>query len=183
MENDIFDPKNSKTNGYHLSFIPSGNVFNDFQDIIYKLAKKYNGVIFEPHVTLLARIPELKEPDLFEKTKQLVEIMEPIQIELKEIVTEDAYFRSLYCKAEPNVKLDRYHQKGLEMFSMQETNAYTPHLSLYYGNVNETVKQEMIKSLLLPTNMKFLVDKVYLYETKGEVGAWKRIGEYFLRYK
>jgi len=174
----MFDPQDNKTIGYHLFFLPQGKLFDDLQNIINALAEKYDGVKFEPHATLLARIPKAEETDLIAKTKQLAGIMKPFEIEAKEIYTEDAYFRALYCKAEPNVALESYHKKALEMFGMQDANIYVPHVSLYYGNVPQSTKDGMISSLSLPAIVKFLVDRVYLYRTEGETKNWVKIGEY-----
>jgi 2'-5' RNA ligase len=176
----MFDPKDSKTVGYHLFFLPQGELFDNLQNTINTLAQKYNGAKFEPHLTLLARIPKADEAELITKTEKLAGMMKPFEVEPKEIRAEDAYFRALYCKAEPNAKMEEYHQKALEMFGVQDANVYMPHLSLYYGNVPQFIKDEMIATLLLPSSMKFLVDKVYLYQTEGEAPDWIRVGEYLL---
>ena len=171
----MFDSKDSETIGYHLFLIPSGELFDKLQNTINRLAEKYGGVKFEPHVTLLARIPKADEAELIEKTEELAKAINPFEIKPKEISTEDAYFRALYCKVEPNNELKEYHQKALKIFGIQDVNPYIPHLSLYYGNVKQSIKDEMIASLSLPTNMKFLVDKIYLYRTEGEATDWVRI--------
>ena len=177
----MFNPKDSKTVGYHLFLLPEGELFDSLQNTINQLAKKYQGVKFEPHATLLARIPKANEAELIAKTKELAAVMEPFEIEPKEICVEDAYFRALYCKAEYNPKLEEYHQKALEMFGVQDVNKYMPHVSLYYGNALQSMKDEMITSLSLPTDMKFLVDKIYLYRTEGEAQDWVRVGVYPLK--
>jgi|SRR3989338_11067715 len=174
----MFDPRESKTVGYHLFFLPEGELFDNLQRTINELADKYQGAKFEPHLTLLARIPKADETELVTKTQQLASIMEPFEVEPKEVIVQDAYFRALYCKAEPNLKMEEYHQKALEMFGVEDVNVYMPHLSLYYGNAPQSTKDEMIVSLLLPNSMKFLVDKVYLYQTEGEAQNWVRIGAY-----
>jgi len=176
----MFDPKESKTVGYHLFFLPSGELFDNLQSTLNTLANKYGGVKFEPHLTLLARIPKADEAELITKTQQLATTMSPFEVEPKEVCVEDAYFRALYCKAEPNATMEEYHQKALETFGVQDVNVYMPHLSLYYGNVPQSTKDEMIASLSLPTSMKFLVDKVYLYRTEGEAQDWVRVGAYLL---
>lgn len=174
----MFNSKDSRTIGYHLFFLPSGELFGNLQKVINELADKYQGVKFEPHLTLLARIPKTDEAELVAKTKRLAGIMEPFEIELKEVVAQNAYFRALYCKAEPIARIDEYRQKALELFGIQDVNIYIPHLSLYYGNVPQSIKDEMIASLRLPDSMEFLASKVYLYQTEGEAWDWMRIGEY-----
>src|SRR3989344_8365651 len=108
----MFDPKDSKTVGYHLFFLPEEELFDSLQNTINAVAVKYGGVKFEPHLTLLARIPKADEAELMVKTKQLVAVMSPFEVEPKEVRFEDAYFRSLYCKAEPNLTMEEYHQKA-----------------------------------------------------------------------
>ncbi len=174
----MFDPKESKTIGYHLFFLPEGELFDNLQRTINELAQKYQGAKFEPHLTLLARIPKADEAELVAKTKQLAGTMKPFEVEPKAVHAENAYFRALYCKAEPNPTMEAYHQKALEAFGVQDVNVYMPHLSLYYGNVPQSNKDEMIASLSLPASMKFLVDKVYLYRTEGEAQDWVRVGVY-----
>ena len=176
----MFDPKESKTVGYHLFFLPEEELFDSLQNTINAVAVKYGGVKFEPHLTLLARIPKADEAELMVKTKALASTMEVFEVEPKEILAEDAYFRALYCRAEPNAKMEKYHQKALEMFGVQDVNVYMPHLSLYYGNVPQSTKDEMIASLSLPVSMRFLVDRVYLYRTEGEAQDWVRVGAYLL---
>jgi 2'-5' RNA ligase len=176
----MFDPKDSKTIGYHLFLLPQGELFDNFQTIITDFAKKYQGPVFEPHVTLLARIPKADEAGLIDKTKKLAAMMQPFEISLEQVEAQDTYFRALYCKAEVNPELTDYHQKALEMFDVEDVNTYFPHLSLYYGNLARSAKDEMISSLKLPMNMKFLVDRVYLYRTEGEAQDWVSVGAYKL---
>ena len=174
----MFDPKDSKTVGYHLFVLPEGELFDNLQNTINILAKKYGGARFEPHTTLLARIPKADEDELIVKTQQLASTMKPFEIEPKKICAENTYFRALYCKAKYSTKMKRYHQKALKMFGVKDVNVYIPHLSLFYGNVPQSIKDEMIASLLLPASMKFLADKAYLYRTEGETQDWVRIGAY-----
>lgn len=167
----MFEPQSSIATGYHLFLMPSGQLFNELKTITKT---------FDPHVTLLAGIPKTDEAELIAKIQKLASFMKPFEIELGDIATEDAYFRALYLKVKPNPLLKEYHQKALEIFDMDEENAYMPHLSLYYGNVTQSAKDEMIKSLVLPENMKFLVDRIYLYHTEGQAQDWARAGEYVL---
>ena len=76
----MFDGKSSKTIGYHLFFLPSGELFNNLQSTINTLSEKYDGAKFEPHVTLLARIPKTDEAELIAKTEKLASIMKPFEI-------------------------------------------------------------------------------------------------------
>ncbi len=173
----MFDPKDSKTVGYHLFFLPPKKLFTELQDIIDTLAERYDGIKLEPHVTLLARIPKAGEEELMIKTRKLAGMMRPFEIEPKTICAEEAYFRALYCKTEYSPELKSYHQEALNIFGIQDVNIYFPHLSLYYGSSLYVHKNEAIASLSLPVPMKFIVDKVFLYRTEGEADSWVKVGE------
>ena len=177
----MFDSKESKTFGYHLFFLPEGELFDNLQRTINELADKYNGPKFEPHVTLLSGIPNAPEAELVEKTRNLAVSMKPFNIELTKTETQDTFFRALYLKAIDTLTYQRYHHQALGVFEMKKQMTIPmPHLSLYYGNVPQSIKDEMIASLKLPVSMKFPVYKVYLYQTEGEVKNWVRIGEYIM---
>lgn len=176
----MFDPKDDKTIGYHLFLLPQGELFNDLQSIINQLAEKYHGPKFDPHITFLARIPETHESELMRKTKEIASTMEPFEIELEEVKSEDTYFRSFYWKAKPNQKLQEYHQKAIELFNVEEVNTYMPHLSLYYGNIPQSSKDDMKESFTLPSQTKFRVDIIHLYKTEGTAENWLPVGVYRL---
>lgn len=174
----MFDPKDNRVTGYHLFLLPQGELFRTLEHTIRELKERFNGVLFEPHITLLARIPEQGEEALVEKTRQLATTMKPFEVQLKEIGMEDVYFRALYLKAEPNELLQNFHKKAQTLFHVEDNGTYMPHLSLYYGNTPSAVKRTMVESLSLPEEITMTVDRVCLYRTEGEADAWVRVGEY-----
>ena len=172
---DSFDPKDSKTTGYHLFLIPPQELCGELQGVISQLAQEYQSISFVPHVTVLARIQEGSETDLIGKTERLAELLEPLQISLSEVCTEDAYYRALYLKAEEHEALHTAHSQALSMFGMKDSVLYTPHLSLYYGNTSVESKEKMIESLSLSIPIRFRADHLYLYKTEGEAHQWKLV--------
>ena len=174
----MFDPSDRKTSGYHVFLLPQGKLFDGLKYTIDTLAERYDGVRFDPHVTLLARIPVADENELVAKTKKLAGMMKSFIVEPKTVEAQDEYYRALYAKAEFSDELKIYHEAGLGIFGYRDTNVYFPHLSLYYGDAPRSIKDAMISSLSLPAQMSFAVDKIYLYRTPGEPKNWVRIGEY-----
>ena len=175
---DALNPKIDKAAGYHLFFMPSGELADNLQHIINEFSKKYQGPIFKPHITLLGGISGAYEGEVVAKTKQLAGMMKPFEIELGEVGVQDTYFRALYCKAKLSPQIEDCYRKAMEIFGVQDLNAYVPHLSLFYGNNLQSEKDQMIASLKLPPDMKFWVDRVYLYRTEGRAENWVEVGEY-----
>ncbi len=174
----MFDPKDSRTIGYHLFLLPTGELFDVLQRTITDLAQRYQGPVFDPHVTLLARISKSDEGELLAATEKLASLMTPFELELKDVDGYDAYFRALFWTAQPDDAIRDYHQMALDLFGVQDANPYMAHASLYYGNISKSTKDEMIRSLSLPARAIFQVDALYLYRTEGETQDWVRIATY-----
>lgn len=172
----MIDPASHKTAGYHLFLEPEGKLQEEVAAIIGSLATEFDGPMFSPHVTLLARIPVEKEEVLIEKTKQLASSLSPFEVVLGTLDMEQAYFRALYLQVESE-EIKSAHQRANELFSMQDEGQYVPHMSLLYGNYPETQKQEVASALEVPTSSSFLVNRLHLYKTEGETSNWVKIAE------
>ncbi len=175
----MFDPHSSSTAGYHLFLEPEGVLRQKLSTVIEQLAEEYGGPLFTPHVTLLARIASEEEALLVEKAKLLAEQIAPFSITLGNFGLEDAYFRALYVHAECE-EIVRAHKSANQIFGTEDERAYIPHVSLLYGNYPYDRKQKTAQALSLPPGETFLVDRIHLYKTEGEVSEWIHIGEYSL---
>lgn len=174
----MIDPRSSRTEGYHLFLEPTGRLKDELSSIISKLAEEYEAPVFIPHVTVLARIPAEDEAVLVARTEALAKMLSPFELTFEGLDMEDIYFRALYLQAQSTKELTECHAQAVEIFDMEDSNAYRPHLSLLYGNYPAARKQETINILAAPLGSSFLVDRVHLYKTEGEAHAWRKMGEY-----
>ncbi len=172
----MIDPASHKTTGYHLFLEPEGKLREEVATIIGSLATEFEGPMFSPHVTLLARIPDEEEVVLIEKTKQLASSLSPFEVVLGTVGMEQGYFRALYMHVESE-EIKNVHHKANEIFSMQDEGEYVPHMSLLYGNYPEEQKQNTIASMSAPLGSSFLVDRLHLYKTDGVASGWIEIAE------
>lgn len=175
----MIDPHTSKTIGYHLFFEPVGEVAQELQILITKVAGEFNALIFNPHVTLLARIPEQLESEdiLIEKTEKLAQLLPPITLSFGDLNAQDSYFKALYIEINEKEQMVEYHKKASELFETPDEGIYFPHLSLLYGNYTEEQKTPALQTIILPEQKSFVADKVYLYKTDGETQNWKQVFE------
>lgn len=174
----MFDPKDSKTIGHHVFFLPPNNARESLQEIITSLAHAYDSIPFEPHITLLARIEHSNEEYLKKQAAKMAQTMQPFTVVLDTLAFEDVYYRALYYKVRNREPLAAYHKTAATIFGMSENPQYMPHLSLFYGNISEEKKKEMMENTALPERIEFVVDTLYLYRTSGEAHQWRRVGEY-----
>ena len=177
------DPYSSLTSGYHVFFEPSGDANKQLASIIHELSAEYGGPLFQPHVTLLAMIPETDEDLLLEKAKRLANKIASFTITFGQLCAEDRYFRTLYLKADLNEELLKSRALVLEEFGMEEVGEYMPHLSLLYGNYDSARKVATIEShqSLLP--LSFQVSEITLWKTPGDASTWKKVSTFPLAAK
>lgn len=174
------DPKSSKTSGYHLFLEPTGTSKHGLHHLIQQFAAEFGGPIFDPHVTLLAELQDEDETELIGKVAALVAGQSSFSVSLEALSMEDRYFRALYLRVQENEALAALHEKAEEIFSIQSSELYVPHLSLLYGNYPEARKLNALDTIYVPDDMTFLVDRVSLYKTEGEVGEWVKVQECIL---
>ena len=172
----MIDPASHKTTGYHLFLEPEGKLREEVAAIIGSLATQFDGPLFSPHVTLLARIPDQEEAVLIEKTKQLTRSLTPFEVVLGTVDIEQAHFRALYLHV-VSEEIKNACQRANELFSMQDEREYVPHMSLLYGNYAEAQKREVASMLEVPVDCSFVVNKLHLYKTDGEMSNWVKIAE------
>lgn len=174
------DPTSSQTTGYHIFIEPHDALAEELKGVISQLAQEYGGPEFPPHLTLLAEIPTQSEAELLEKARLLAEEASSFEIEFSSFGAEQMYFRTLYLRANENLILQVLHARANEIFGMQDSAEYVPHLSLLYGNYSESQKAKTIESLsLLPKSL--IATTLSLYQTEGEVHAWRKCGEFSFR--
>lgn len=150
-----------KSKGYTLWLVPTGDSFNKFRSLIEKLAKKYRAPVFKPHVTLLGEITRPEE-ECIRLTRQLVSGQKPLEIEMGQVDYQDFYFRTLFVKAKKTKPLLALRTLAKEVFQMDDTLPYMPHLSILYGTFPESLKKEIIKEIGRNQSCKFEINSVHL---------------------
>lgn len=165
-----------KAEGYSLWLIPSGSSYEKFSNLIKRLAAEYNAPLFEPHVTLLGGAMQSEE-DVLRRAKQLASGQKPLPITLRSVDYQDFYFRTLFVRGDITESLQTLHDRAKEIFEMQDTPSYMPHLSLMYGNFPQGVKDKIIEAIGRDQTTEFTVNSVHVFRTDGESNTWYRVQE------
>ncbi len=170
----------TKTKGYSLWLMPSGEVYNKLADLIFQLSKEYSAPKFEPHITLIGEVTGL-EDEIIKKTSQLANFIKSCSIKLTNVDNLDEYFNYLFIKAEKTDDLMETNSKAREIFNRQADPECMPHLSLMYGNFPPEIKEEIIKNMGKDFNHSFEARSIHLFKTEGKVRDWYRLKEFTLR--
>jgi len=115
------------------------------QATVNNLAQKYDGPQFEPHSTLLGDIP-LSIDEMSQKCKQLADQIKPFVVETGTVEYSTTYYQCVFVRLKPTPDLMNLYDAAKRIFGKTEPSVYMPHISLFYGNVPYTKRQEIIES-------------------------------------
>lgn len=146
-------------------------------NIMEPLAKRCNGPLFTPHCTLLAGLSG-SEADIVGTTKELAGTLpSTLLLEVDKVGTKGLYFQCVFALLKKTDSLVEAHEKAAQMFGLEGTTEnYMPHISLLYGDVDEAVREEIVKNANgddLLTDIVFEVKSIDVWCTQGSVDEWR----------
>ena len=125
-------------------------VFNDkekrqLENLKKKVNKALKGPYFPIHMTISAGFSG-KEKELIKKIKSTLNKFDEFSIEIDNYGYKNTFFQSLYIKVKKNNELISQKKIIDNIFNCQ-TSFFSPHISLYYGHKNNSVKKKIISNL------------------------------------
>ena len=153
----------------------AGPVRDRLAGVIAGLAAEHGTPVFAPHVTINGNVDA--EPDAAARVlEQLVAGVPPFEVTLSGPGYEPEYFRSLYLRAVPSVRLTALHQAGQRAWGI-EGPPYRPHLSLLYARqLPEERKPAIADGLGLALPVTIRVDAAEVWgDFRDEVTRWRRV--------
>ena len=125
-------------------------VFNDkekrqLENLKKKVNKVLKGPYFPIHMTISAGFLGM-EKELITKMKSTLNKLNRFSIEIDNYGYENVFFQSLYIKVKKNNELISQKKIIDNVFNCQ-TSFFSPHISLYYGHKNNSIKKKIISKL------------------------------------
>ncbi len=142
--------------------------------VIAELAAGHGGPVFAPHVTL-AGVVEAEPGAVTGVLERPAAGMPPFEVRLTEVGHEPVFFRSLYLRAEPSVRLTVLHEAARRALGLGPA-PYLPHLSLLYADLPEDRKPAIAAGLGLALPMTIRVDAAEVWaDFREDAGRWRRM--------
>lgn len=158
---------------YSIVIVPPEPVFSQLKVIIGKLAKEFNGPIFEPHITLAGNI-EMNLPHLEEKLNVLSRI-DKLDLKLGEVSFSTTYFQNVFIRVNPTAQLLELNINAKKLFGIENT-VFMPHISLLYGNQDMKKREEAASKIkIAPTS--FTADSFIVIPATPDPSQWAHVLE------
>ncbi|NNE33781.1 MAG: hypothetical protein HKN13_00995 [Rhodothermales bacterium] len=136
------------------------------QGIVDRLADKYDGPVFTPHVTLLSPLAG-EQAALIETNRRLAAGLDRFNLDLTVPEAGTTFFQCIYMRVAENPSLSRTRQAAAKAFALSADD-YMPHLSLYYGNVSPDRRAAILKTIPAQAKCSFPVGAIQLIRADSE---------------
>ena len=143
----------------------------------YNINQKLNGPNFEPHLTLSGPILD-STIGVDSCLSKHLESYSRIVLNVDGFGIKKEFFQSLFLKVEKNNSLLNL-KKNLDIWLELESENFFPHISMFYGNIEESKKQRSIRSFLSPNEV--VMSKISIVDVNEHINQWKVIKTYNLK--
>lgn len=155
---------------YSIWIIPPQPLYSQLENTIDTLARKYNGPVFEPHMTLLGNIDrDLSE--VKQKVKEVANRIEKLELSLGPVSFSTTYFQSVFVRVNSTAQLMQLNLEAKKLFGM-ENNVFMPHISLLYGE-HDMVTREKAASEIQLSETSFVVNKFIVTPATLDPSEWQ----------
>ncbi|WRT65357.1 uncharacterized protein IL334_002300 [Kwoniella shivajii] len=208
MSDATKDPAAPALASYSLWLIPSQpEQAERFQNLINELASmELASPTFSPHITLISPIPlSMKLRDIQTKIREAVVATLPrpgqddspsdsssssgsgsgLIVKLQAAQKGDKYYQSVLAPVElPNERLSKLRKELENQFGLGNLPEYFPHLSLFYGGVSSSRRDELanIANTKLAEfdnsgkGLKVDIEEIVIVSCVGTAEQWKVVG-------
>ncbi len=143
------------TRSHQVSYwlLPESEQFNALQSLIDRLAERYGGPTFEPHVTVYCGpIDPRQSPATL--AQQTLAGMQSLVLRSRGCAFSDQFTKSCYLQFEPDEKLHTVYERLCAASSVVGDYSLNAHMSLLYTTLDSDARAEIRSSLHLPAEVR-----------------------------
>lgn len=163
-----------RAKGVSLWLMPEGKAREGLAALIGHLGARLGTTAFVPHVTLL---PGLSGPEeeIVDRARVIAAELRPLPLAFSEVDGTDTHFRCLFFRIVSTPALWDAHALAARHFGREPEEAFDPHLSLLYGDLDAgrraDLRRELHREILPPFEARHL----HVWRTEGPVGEWREL--------
>jgi putative hydrolase of the HAD superfamily len=160
---------------HYLWLVPEERCERQFAALISSLSRCFSGPTFDPHVTLLGSM-DADGDALADRMRGLAGRLPPLSLHPLAVSCLNDYYRSLFVDLELGPQLGVAREEARRAFEVPFAGRpYTPHLSLYYGELAAPLKQQLCEELREGIPPAFTADRLRLVAGGARPGDWREV--------
>ena len=143
---------------------------NKIKKIVNKTLK---GPKFSVHLTAIGPFLKFDKSELI-KIINISKKINPFKVNLTKYELNDQKFTAFFIKINKTKELLNAKNKLSKTNYVKENKKYNPHISLYYGEKNNDLKEKIIRKL--PKLIRLVtIDKICIVDVNEKINQWKII--------
>lgn len=168
----------SNIQAFRFWLLPKPDAGRKLQLLIDSLADEYDGPRFKPHVTILSGSLAIDDR-VEEVVERSIHSLEAIVLRSKELAFGNSFTKSCFISFEDDSLLSDLWKALAGNCSPLSSAAFVPHLSLFYGALNEKQRCQIRDSITVPGQISFSVLAAVARKgptrSKADVESWQRV--------
>jgi len=163
---------------FALWLVPGGEAGRSLEALILRLAGRYGTPPFKPHVTLMGGLRGPRDTVLAWASR-LASALSPFDLGLDGLAHTGEYYRCLFFRVKESAEVMGANALAREAFGREGDLPFMPHLSLMYGELPPSVREEALREAarLSGEGPAFRVSSLFLVSTSGEPPEWRGVRE------
>jgi 2'-5' RNA ligase len=158
---------------FHVFIIPPEPVLGEIKEIINELARKYNSLKFEPHLTLVANIDQPTEKIIM-AVQNAVRGIDRLELTMNPVSFSTTFWQSVLVPVKPTALLMQLNVNIKKSLNM-ENRLFMPHLSLLYGDQDMNVRADISENIKLK-NTFFTVNSLVIVRENSDYDVdWEHV--------
>ncbi len=174
LQNEDPDHARGRARGVSLWLQPQGPFRERLRAVVLRLAARFGGPVFEPHVTLVAGLSG-DEAEILARARGLAAKLAPLSLRLERVARRDEYFRALFVEAIGGEALHAAHAAACRGLGHRPAGPFQPHLSLAYGHLDPAAAEASGREVSNEVQGRFEAVALHLVRTEGAVGEWREL--------
>jgi 2'-5' RNA ligase len=163
-----------RAKGASLWLMPDGASREELTALIGHLAERLGVAAFVPHVTLLPGLPGPQE-EVVDRARVIAAELRPLPLAFSGVDGTDTHFRCLFFRVVPTPALWDAQALAARHFGREPEEAFDPHLSLVYGDLDAGRKTDLRRELQREIPPPFEGRHLHVWRTEGPVGEWREL--------
>lgn len=167
--------------GYSFWLLLSDKSENMVSEWMSRFREAYPSPEFKPHLTLLGLDSErtgnfLQERDLENAAISVASEVRSFQLEMDGIDGNDHPYQPFYIQIKSSQTLISLRKKLIFRLNMQpQPETYNPHVSLLYGNMDQRMRQSLIRDIPVRPSGKLVSAGIGLVRVSGTPESWDMV--------
>lgn len=128
--------------------LPTEEQGNLLQEIIHRLADKFQAPRFDPHITLYSDNALIDEA--IARFRQAVADVKALTLPVSGVRNSAVLTRTLFIEFAVTPRLRGIHYSLIKHSQQSAPQGFYPHLSLLYQTLDEVTRQQLCETLVLP---------------------------------